>query len=130
MSTGTICDSKNPGSLLSQVPPRSKDKSSQRRCGTARDKRSGASCSDENKQSKRRSWSTRFIKENLVDLYAPLYARVPFRNLSEETLAKAFSDKELRILMGANSWHVNHFNPVTAKFTEKTKREKVSAGDC
>jgi hypothetical protein len=129
MSMGNISDSKDPG----QVPSCSKDKSSQRRCGTARDKRSGASCSDENKQSKRRSWSrgsTRSIKEDLVDLYAPLYARVPFRNLSEETLAKAFSDKELRIMMGANSWHVNYFNPVTAKFTEKTKREKVSAGDC
>ena len=58
-------------------------------------------------------------------IYAQLYERVPFSNACEETLARIFSDKELRVLMGMNKMTINNFNPTTKKYTEKTKQDKI-----
>ena len=58
-------------------------------------------------------------------IYAQLYERVPFTNACEETLARIFSDKELRVLMGMNKMTINNFNPTTKKYTEKTKQDKI-----
>lgn len=64
-------------------------------------------------------------KDGLVDLYALLYTRVPFDNPTEEGLARVFSDKELRVLMGMNKMLINDFDPKTGKYTEKTKQNKI-----
>jgi hypothetical protein len=66
-------------------------------------------------------------KTSLVDLYALLFARVPFSSISDEALAKEFSDKELRVLMGMNKMLINDFDPVSGKYTEKTKQNKIIA---
>jgi hypothetical protein len=58
-------------------------------------------------------------------IYAQLYERVPFTDACEQTLARIFSDKELRVLMGMNKMTINNFNPDTKKYTEKTKQDKI-----
>ena len=58
-------------------------------------------------------------------IYAHLYERVPFTNASEQNLARIFSDKELRVLMGMNKMTINNYNSGTKKYTEKTKQDKV-----
>ena len=52
-------------------------------------------------------------KENLTELYKLLYARVPFNAPSDVALARGFSDKELRVLMGMNKMLINDYNPAT-----------------
>jgi hypothetical protein len=66
-------------------------------------------------------------KGDLIDLYVLLYARVPFDNPSDVALARGFSDKELRVLMGMNKMLINDYNPTTGKYTEKTKKNKIVA---
>ena len=68
---------------------------------------------------------SRSDKTSLVDLYGLLYARVPFTQPSDAALAKEFSDKELRVLMGMNKMLINDFDPVSGKYTEKTKQSKI-----
>ena len=68
---------------------------------------------------------SRSNKGALTDLYALLFVRVPFDNPTEEALARVFSDKELRVLMGMNKMLINDFDPKTGKYTEKTKANKI-----
>ena len=68
---------------------------------------------------------SRSNKGGLTDLYALLFVRVPFDNPTEEALARVFSDKELRVLMGMNKMLINDFDPKTGKYTEKTKANKI-----
>ncbi len=68
---------------------------------------------------------TRTDKLALGAIYAHLYERVPFANACEQNLARIFSDKELRVLMGMNKMTINNYNPSTKKYTEKTKQDKV-----
>eukprot|EP01048_Picozoa_sp_COSAG05_P004401 COSAG05_NODE_235_length_13191_cov_7.667354_9_plen_117_part_01 len=60
--------------------------------------------------------SGRGNKENLPELYALLYVRVPFDNPSDVALARGFSDKELRVLMGMNKMLINDYNPASGKY--------------
>jgi hypothetical protein len=48
-------------------------------------------------------------------IYAHLYERVPFTNACEQNLARIFSDKELRVLMGMNKMTINNYNSATKK---------------
>jgi len=66
-------------------------------------------------------------KEDLTEIYGILYARVPFESATEVALARGFSDKELRVLMGMNKMLINDYNPETGKYTEKTKANKIKA---
>jgi hypothetical protein len=60
-----------------------------------------------------------------TELYATLYARVPFHDPTMEVLAGTFSDKELRVLMSMNKMLINDYNAKTGKYTEKTKTNKI-----
>ena len=66
-------------------------------------------------------------KGDLTELYAKLYVRLPFDAASDVALARGFSDKELRVIMGMNKMLINDYNPVTGKYTEKTKSNKIKA---
>lgn len=83
--------------------------------------RSNTDDDDETASDKR----ARTDKLALGAIYAHLYQRVPFTNASEQNLARIFSDKELRVLMGMNKMTINNYNPATKKYTEKTKQDKV-----
>ncbi len=96
-----------------------KQKDSMGRCTVRPQRAKDASVNDVNNPRGRNN------KENLVDLYALLYVRVPFDNPTEEALARVFSDKELRVLMGMNKMLINDFDPKTGKYTEKTKQNKI-----
>jgi hypothetical protein len=62
---------------------------------------------------------------DLADIYGLLYARVPFNTPTDVALAREFSDKELRVLMGMNKMLINDYDPKTGKYTEKTKQNKI-----
>jgi hypothetical protein len=62
-------------------------------------------------------------KQMLAELYAILYNRIP-RPINEATLAKEFSDKELRVLMKHNGMLINDYNPNSSSYNEKTKTAK------
>lgn len=96
-----------------------KQKDSMGRCTVRPQRAKDASGNDKNIPRSRSN------KEALTDLYALLFVRVPFDNPTEEGLARVFSDKELRVLMGMNKMLINDFDPKTGKYTEKTKQNKI-----
>ena len=107
-----------PGSRPQQKKSMAKQKDSMGRC-TVRPQRAKDGSVDKNVPRSRSN------KGNLTELYALLHARVPFDSPTEEALARVFSDKELRVLMGMNKMLINDFDPKTGKYTEKTKQNKI-----
>ena len=103
----------------SQKKSMAKQKDSMGRCTVRPQRAKDALSNDKNNPRGRNN------KDSLVDLYALLFERVPFDNPTEEALARVFSDKELRVLMGMNKMLINDFDPKTGKYTEKTKQNKI-----
>lgn len=64
--------------------------------------------------------------QHKVDVYAQLYARI-MANAGIESVGQGLSDKELRILMRENKIMINTLNPITGKYIEKTKSDKLRA---
>ena len=77
------------------------------------------------RKSRKRSRRSRADSIDIVEQYEALYNRVRGHSRAE-TINAAFSDKELRILMGQNKLLINNFDPVTGKYTEKTKLQKAA----
>ena len=65
----------------------------------------------------------RVDKAMLAELYAMLYARMA-RPVTEASLSKEFSDKELRVLMKHNGMLINDYDQRTGSYSEKTKVAK------
>ena len=65
----------------------------------------------------------RVDKAMLVDLYAKLYARMA-RPVTEASLSKEFSNKELRVLMKHNGMLINDYDQRIGAYSEKTKTAK------
>ena len=65
----------------------------------------------------------RVDKAMLADLYAKLYVRMA-RPVTEASLSKEFSDKELRVLMKHNGMLINDYDQRTGSYSEKTKVAK------
>ena len=94
----------------------------------AKQKDATGRCAVRPQRAKDTNWDkTKGSKENLTELYTLLYARVPFNAPSDVALARGFSDKELRVLMGMNKMLINDYNTATGKYTEKTKANKIKA---
>lgn len=64
--------------------------------------------------------------QHKLDMYAELYNRI-MATPNFEAVGKDLSDKELRVLMRENKIMINNLNPVTGKYVEKTKAEKLRA---
>ena len=76
------------------------------------------------RKSRKRSRRSRADSIDIVEQYEALYNRVRGHSRAE-TINAAFSDKELRTLMGQNKLLINNFDPDTGKYTEKTKLQKA-----
>ena len=72
----------------------------------------------------RRKPTEKPTRKQLMQDYEVLYARIP-RHPTADSLAGAFSDKEIRVLMSLNGMKINDLDPFTGRYVEKTKFQKI-----
>ena len=77
-------------------------------------------------QQGRRKRRRRETKEELAGMYSQFYSRIP-ADATPEKMAAEFADKELRVIMSQNGVLINEFDPVTGRYTEKTKLQKIES---
>lgn len=59
-------------------------------------------------------------------MYSQFYSRIP-ANATAEMMSAEFADKELRVMMSQNGVLINEFDPVSGRYTEKTKLQKIES---
>ena len=72
----------------------------------------------------RRKPTEKPTRKQLMQAYEVLYARIP-RHPTADSLAGAFADKEIRVLMSLNGMKINDLDPSTGRYVEKTKFQKI-----
>lgn len=72
----------------------------------------------------RRKPTEKPTRKQLMQAYEVLYARIP-RHPTADSLAGAFADKEIRVLMALNGMKINDLDPSTGRYVEKTKFQKI-----